>query len=96
MNIRKYKTVSGRGLNTKTAITLRKEHLSELGYSIEEIEKTKINQTDIQKNIESFIGSVEIPSGLVGPLLYYNSEKVEEEEVFCVATTLEGDRKSVV
>lgn len=90
MNIRKYKTVSGRGLNTKTAITLRKEHLSELGYSIEEIEKTKINQTDIQKNIESFIGSVEIPSGLVGPLLYCNSEKVEEEEVFCVATTLEG------
>lgn len=88
MTVKKYNAISGRGLNTKAAIAYRKENLLTLGYSIEEIEQNRINPADIQKNIESFIGSVEIPSGLVGPLLYCNSEG--EEDVFCAASTLEG------
>lgn len=84
----KYNTVPGRGLLTKAAITLRKEYLEALGYSLNAIEKTTIHPTEIQNNIESFVGSVEIPLGLVGPLIYQNKDKTEE--VFCLGATLEG------
>ena len=66
MSKKKYNSVPGRGLLTKPAINDRKEHLLTLGYSVDHIEKTGISYTAIQNNIESLIGSVEIPTGLVG------------------------------
>lgn len=88
MPIKKYTVVPGRGLLTKSAIAYRKEYLEELGYSLTAIENTTIDHTEIQNNIESLVGSVEIPMGLVGPLLYRSENG--EEEVFCVGATLEG------
>jgi len=88
MSKKKYNSVPGRGLLTKPAINDRKEHLLTLGYSVDHIEKTGISYTAIQNNIESLIGSVEIPTGLVGPILYCESNG--SEEVFCAASTLEG------
>ena len=85
---RKYAVVPGRGLLTKSAIQYRKEHMAALGYSLEEIEKTTLNHADIQNNIESLVGAVEIPTGLVGPLTYCTEQG--DEDVFCIAATLEG------
>ena len=84
----KYNTVPGRGLLTKTAISFRKDHMQGLGFSLDEVENTTINHTEIQNNIESLVGAVEIPLGLVGPLLYQNEGSTEE--VFCLGATLEG------
>ncbi len=84
----KYKPVPGRGLLTKSAILYRKEYMEELGFNLEEVEKTTINHTEIQNNIESLVGAVEIPLGLVGPLMYLSNDS--KEEVFCMGATLEG------
>jgi hydroxymethylglutaryl-CoA reductase (NADPH) len=86
--LEQYTTVPGRGLLTKSAILYRKEHMEELGFNLLEVEKTTLNHTEIQNNIESLVGAVEIPLGLIGPLTYnYNNTK---EEVFCLGATLEG------
>lgn len=83
-----YKTVPGRGLVTQKAIEIRKEYLKKLGLEIDEIEKSEISNEQIHKNIESLIGSVELPLGILGPLKY--NSKNGTEDVFCVGGTLEG------
>ena len=84
----KYVVVPGRGLVTKSAINYRNDYLRSLGFGIDEIEQTVFSHTDVQNNIESLVGSVEIPSGIVGPLKY-NTEQ-GSEDVFCMGATLEG------
>ena len=84
----RYKTVPGRGLLTKSAILYRKEYMEGLGFDFGEVEKTTIVHTEIQNNIESLVGTVEIPLGLVGPLSYINNGT--KEDIFCIGATLEG------
>lgn len=86
--LKHYKTVPGRGLLTSSAIQYRKEFLDENQMHIDEIEKTSINYSDIQNNIESLVGSIEIPVGLVGPLTFISNGN--EEEAYCLGATLEG------
>jgi hydroxymethylglutaryl-CoA reductase (NADPH) len=84
-----YKIIPGRGLVTQKSIELRNEYLKEdLGFNLDEIEKTSLSHSDVQKNIESLVGSVELPTGIVGPLKYNEQEK--SEDVYCIAGTLEG------
>lgn len=81
--------VPGRGLNTYSAIQSRLEYLKKAGLQLNDIPSHGLDPADIQKNIESFIGSIEIPVGIVGPLLY-NPKDRKAELVFTAAGTLEG------
>ena len=83
-----YKTIPGRGLLTKTAIQVRIDYLKTLGFSTGFISQYLVDHNILQKNIESFIGTVEIPLGVVGPLVYVN--KNETELVYSAIGTLEG------
>lgn len=83
-----YKAVPGRGLLTKTAIQLRIEYLKSLGFSLNFIERYYVDHSILQKNIESFIGTVEIPLGVVGPLLYNKNNA--SEQVYTAIGSLEG------
>ena len=80
--------VPGRGLISNTAIELRNKFLEEKELKTEKIKIHSFDTSEIQNNIESFIGSVEIPLGIVGPLLFKQKEK--EEFTYAVAGTLEG------
>lgn len=81
-------TIPGRGLVTVVATKLRLEYLQSLSICTSEIEKSHLDIKTVQKNIESFIGTVEIPLGIVGPLLFVDGEK--QELVYTAAGTLEG------
>lgn len=84
----KYKQVPGRGLMNQTAYELRMEYLKKLSPDIEEaINSNTISLEQIQNNIESYIGTIEIPMGLIGPLLYINEENQPEWTYTAVATT---------
>lgn len=80
--------IPGRGLVTPLSNSLRLEYLQANGIPMEEISNAALDIASIQKNIESFIGSVEIPLGIVGPLLF--KEEHTEELVYTAAGTLEG------
>lgn len=84
----KYPIVPGRGLVTPYSTKLRLEYLNEEGYDIHQISMSGLSHTEVQNNIESYIGAVEIPIGLVGPLLYVQGDT--EELVYAGAATLEG------
>ncbi|OQP64463.1 hypothetical protein A3860_21075 [Niastella vici] len=83
-----YPIVPGRGLVTPTSTQLRHDYLKELGYCTQHISTSGLLHVDIQNKIESYIGSVEIPIGLVGPVLHIAEGK--EEWVYAGAATLEG------
>jgi hydroxymethylglutaryl-CoA reductase (NADPH) len=80
--------IQGRGLIIPSAIKARGEFLISRDLKIDKIADYRIDTREIQKNIESFVGSVEIPVGVVGPLLFKNSRK--NELVYTLAGTLEG------
>lgn len=80
--------VPGRGLTTHTATQARWDFLEKLDFDITDIKNYKTNIKSVQNNIESFIGTTEIPLGLVGPLLF--QENNQEELVYCPVGTLEG------
>ena len=84
----KYPIVPGRGLVTPYSTKLRLEYLNQEGYDIHQISMSGLSHTEVQNNIESYIGAVEIPIGLVGPLLYVQGDT--EELVYAGAATLEG------
>jgi len=75
-------------LVTPTSNKLRMEYLQTHNISTDVIADSTLDITSIQNNIESFIGSVEIPLGIVGPLLF--KENGEAELVYTAAGTLEG------
>ncbi|MDJ1505909.1 phosphotransferase [Xanthocytophaga agilis] len=83
-----YPIVPGRGLVTPYSTKLRQDYLDEQGYSTTHIAASGLLHSDIQNKIESYIGSVEIPIGLVGPLLHI--EEDGKEWVYAGAATLEG------
>ncbi len=80
--------VQGRRLISNTAVELRHQFLKENGFNIEKIKKHRFDKSTIQNNIESFVGSVEIPVGIAGPLLF--KHKNSEEIVYTLVGTLEG------
>lgn len=81
-----YHAVPGRGLNTASAIAKRLEYLGSSQIQLDHISNYRLDLKDIDRNIESFIGSVELPVGIVGPLLF----KELNEYAYCPAATLEG------
>jgi hydroxymethylglutaryl-CoA reductase (NADPH) len=83
-----YPIVPGRGLVSSTAKELRLDYMKNIGIAVDEISQVVLNSDDIKNNIESNVGSVEIPVGLVGPLLFTKNET--KEYVHSVIGTLEG------
>jgi hydroxymethylglutaryl-CoA reductase (NADPH) len=79
-----YRAVPGRGLVIASAIQLRLDYLREKGFELRHMNRLGFPYTTVQNNIESLVGSVEVPVGLIGPISYNG------EEVHAVAGTLEG------
>ena len=85
-----YINVPGRGLMNQTAFDLRMDYLETLAEDIKkDVKSDSILLSQIQNNIESFIGTIEIPLGLVGPLLFLDKNK-EPEWVHSAVATTEG------
>jgi hydroxymethylglutaryl-CoA reductase (NADPH) len=80
--------VPGRGIVTAMSATMRREFLTEHGIQTTELSECLLDYKLIQNNIESYIGTVEIPVGIVGPLLYITDD--QSELVYTAAGTLEG------
>lgn len=83
-----YPIIPGRGLVTESSTRERLEYLHTQDIHTEQMEEASIQLGLISQNIESYIGSTEIPLGLVGPLLYITGQK--KEMVHTAAATLEG------
>jgi hydroxymethylglutaryl-CoA reductase (NADPH) len=86
--VKKIPIVPGRSLNTLASTSQRSDFLKNAGHTIHNIQKSALIPEEINNNIESFIGSVEIPLGLVGPLLFNDGDK--QELVYAAGGTLEG------
>ena len=80
--------VPGRGLNLKSAINSRQDFLKNQGLSIEHIMNSNLDLSEIQNNIESYVGGVELPLGLVGPIGF--KDGLKNEMVYTLVGTLEG------
>ncbi len=80
--------VPGRGLVTQTATQLRLDYMRGKNLPALHISESSLDLLDIRNNIESYVGSIELPSGLVGPLLMDRGNRTEE--VYSMAATLEG------
>ena len=85
----KYNYPPGRGMMSKTAHEMRLEFFKTLTGNSESIISTDIKLEQVQNNIESFIGTTEIPMGLAGPLLF-KAEKETSEWVYTGICTTEG------
>ncbi len=83
-----YPIIPGRGLVTRDATEQRLAWLREQGYDLHAIPDAGLQTDQIRHNIESYIGTVEIPLGLAGPLLFRDNGR--EELVYAAAGTLEG------
>lgn len=83
-----YPIIPGRGLVSQRATKLRLDYLKDRGIIVDKIEKHSLQFHDIRNKIESFIGSVEVPIGLLGPLRF--NENDSSELVYAAAATLEG------
>lgn len=80
--------VPGRGLSTRTATELRMAFLQKQGLTLDAIAQSQLDISSIQHNIESYIGSTEIPVGIVGPMVFNNNNQTEL--VYAPVGTLEG------
>ncbi|WP_298512285.1 phosphotransferase [uncultured Kordia sp.] len=80
--------IPGRGLVTSTATNMRLDFLTANAIETNVISETRLEYQDIRGNIESYIGSTEIPLGIVGPLLF--NDNGTQELTYCTAGTLEG------
>lgn len=80
--------VPGRGLSTRTATEMRLAFLQKQGLSLDAIGQSQLDISAIQHNIESYIGSTEIPLGIVGPIVFHNNKR--PELVYAPIGTLEG------
>lgn len=80
--------VPGRGLVTSTSTQMRLDFLRDNNLPLKSITNSSLDISQLQNNIESYIGTVEIPVGVVGPLLFNDGGR--SELVYCAAGTLEG------
>ena len=83
-----YQLAPGRGLMNQTAYELRMAYLKSMVELDGELDSVNIRLENIQNNIESFIGTVEIPLGLIGPLYFVDGK--EPEMVYTAVATTEG------
>jgi hydroxymethylglutaryl-CoA reductase (NADPH) len=83
-----YPIIPGRGLVTINSTKERLVYLNGLAINTVQIQNSNLALSHITKNIESYIGSIEIPVGLVGPLRYNTPNGYEM--VYSAAATLEG------
>lgn len=81
--------VPGRGLTTPSAIRDRLDFMAHNNIQCPAITSHHLELNAIKQLIESFIGSVELPVGLVGPLLW-KDKNGKAEWVYCSPATLEG------
>ncbi|MFT6633440.1 MAG: hydroxymethylglutaryl-CoA reductase (NADPH) [Bacteriovoracaceae bacterium] len=77
------------GINNEEARAGRVDFLKSLGHELNTYSESQLEANSVKSNIESFIGTMTIPVGLVGPLLYKNDLGVSEQ-VFAPAATTEG------
>jgi NADP-dependent 3-hydroxy-3-methylglutaryl-CoA reductase len=84
--------IPGRGLYTEDARLQRTEFLERIrGVKLDFIEPVKLEADQLRGNIENQIGSLEIPLGVVGPLLFQKQEQRQEaENIYCPFATTEG------
>ena len=80
--------VPGRGLSTQSATEMRLAFLKAQGLSLHNITQSQLDLPSIQHNIESYIGSTEIPLGIVGPIAFHDNNQTEF--VYAPVGTLEG------
>jgi len=88
MTMTKIPIIPGRGLVTNNSTKMRLDYLESIDIETDLIANSKLNIYDINNNIESYIGSTEIPLGIVGPLLF--NDDGGKELAYCAAGTLEG------
>jgi hydroxymethylglutaryl-CoA reductase (NADPH) len=84
----KIPVIPGRGLSTNMSTKMRHDYMDATGIIRENISKSQLDVTTIQNNIESYVGSIELPVGLVGPLVFMHDAGAEH--VYTLAGTLEG------
>ena len=80
--------VPGRGLSTRSATDMRLAFLQKQGLTLDAIAQSQLDISSIQHNIESYIGSTEIPMGIVGPIAFNHTNSTEF--VYAPIGTLEG------
>ncbi|MBL7812061.1 MAG: phosphotransferase [Bacteroidetes bacterium] len=80
--------VPGRGLVTRSALELRLGYMQQQQLPHARLAATGLSPDEVKNNIESFVGGVELPLGLIGPLLFVQNG--QREWVHGVAATLEG------
>ncbi len=85
----KYNYPPGRGMMNQTAHELRVNFFKTIAENPDSVTSTEITLEQVQNNIESYIGTTEIPMGLAGPLLF-NSGKEKPEWVYTGVCTTEG------
>ncbi|MCW3104798.1 MAG: hypothetical protein JWO09_3238 [Bacteroidetes bacterium] len=81
-------SVPGRGLMNTSGHEQRMKFLGTFPVNLQPVLLGSLKLEQVKNNIESFIGSVEVPVGLVGPLLKKGQEHTEE--IFGVVGTTEG------
>jgi hydroxymethylglutaryl-CoA reductase (NADPH) len=81
-------TVPGRGLVTPVSTRMRQDYLASIDIHTNKLSQSQLELADIQNNIESYIGTAEVPLGIVGPLIFVDDSR--SEQVYCAAGTLEG------
>lgn len=80
--------IPGRGLYTEEARNARLQFLKDrTGLSLESMRTTRLESADLRGNIENFIGGIEIPVGLAGPLLIKREGEADSVAYAPVATT---------
>jgi len=84
-----YPYVPGKGAVKESTKQQRVEFLKDAGFTVDHISKSEIPTETITNNIESHIGSVEIPVGLAGPLLFKTHSEIPDYRYAPIAT-LEG------
>lgn len=82
------KVLPGNNLMTHKALSARLDFLQEQQPGAAEHFEGKLHMDQVLNNIESFVGSTEIPLGLVGPLAWEQDGEIEH--VFGVVGTTEG------
>ena len=87
--LRQLPKVPARGLYTEDARVERLDFLHEhTGHELEHTRQTQLMAEKLTGNIENFIGGVEVPLGLAGPLLFRGEEA--REVMYLPMATSEG------
>jgi hydroxymethylglutaryl-CoA reductase (NADPH) len=83
-----YISAPGKGLMNESAHQMRLDFFKTLVKQSELITNTDLSLEEVRNNIESYLGTVELPTGLVGPLLFNEGDL--QEPVYTALGTTEG------